>query len=84
MQVELKLFMKFKDYTPETGANGKAKIEIPDGSTFEDLLVFLNMPVEMDKIIVINGISHKQGSKVNMQQLNDRDVVAIFPPIAGG
>lgn len=84
MQVELKLFMKFKDYTPEAGTNGKAKIEIPDGSTFEDLLIILKMPVEMDKIIVINGISHKQGRKVNIQQLKDKDIVAIFPPIAGG
>jgi molybdopterin converting factor small subunit len=84
MQVKLKLFMKFKDYTPETGTNGKAELEIPEGSTFEDLLTVLNMPVNMDKIIVINGISHKQGSKVNVQQLKDRDVVAIFPPIAGG
>ena len=84
MRISLKLFMKFKEYTPECGQNGKATIEIPDGSTFRDLLGILNMPEETDKIIVINGISHKQGSKVSSIELKDGDIVAIFPPIAGG
>jgi molybdopterin converting factor small subunit len=84
MQIELKLFMRFKDYLPKGGTNGIAQHEIKDGSTFEDLLFDIEMPVEEDKIIVINGISHKQGEEINALQLKNNDTVAIFPPIAGG
>jgi molybdopterin converting factor small subunit len=84
VQIKLKMFMKFKEYLPDGGSNGKADLSLPEGATFEDLLNFLNMPVSDDKIIVINGISHKQGNRVSALQLKEGDVVAVFPPIAGG
>ena len=84
MQIELKLFMRFKEYLPEGGVNGIAQHEIKDGSTFKDLLNDIGMPVEEDKIIVINGISHKQGEEANDLLIKNNDTVAIFPPIAGG
>jgi molybdopterin converting factor small subunit len=84
MQIKLKLFMRFKEYLPESGTNGIAQHEIAEGATFIDLLQDIRMPVEEDKIIVINGISHKQGEEANALQLKNNDTVAIFPPIAGG
>ena len=84
MQIELKLFMRFKEFLPEGGENGIAQYEIKDGSTFKDLLNDIGMPIEEDKIIVINGISHKQGEEANALLLKENDTVAIFPPIAGG
>jgi len=84
MEIELKLFMKFKGYLPVGTADGKALITLDSGSTFEELLHKIGMPVNEDKIIVINGISHKQGNKVNALQLEEGDTVAVFPPIAGG
>jgi len=82
--IELKLFMFFKKYLPREALDGRAQYEISEGATFKDLLKALGMPPEEDKIIVINGISHKQSDKVNDMVLQEGDVVAIFPPIAGG
>ncbi len=84
MEIELKMFMRFKRYLPEGAVDGKARINVADGSTFGDLLNTLGMPVEEDKIIVINGISYKQGAQINAHTLQPGDTVAIFPPIAGG
>lgn len=84
MQIELKLFMRFRDYLPEGAVDGKTRMTLKPGTTFEELLADIGMSVPEDKIIVINGISYKQGSTVNRLKLNDGDVVAIFPPIAGG
>ena len=84
MEIELKMFMKFKRYLPEGTADGKAMITLAEGSTFVDLLSEIGMPVSEDKIIIVNGISHKQSGKVNALQLKEGDTVAIFPPIAGG
>jgi len=84
MEIELKLFMMFITYGPADQVDGRSKLRLEPGARFIDVLRKINMPVEEDKIIVINGISHKQGEEVNALELNDGDVVAIFPPIAGG
>jgi len=76
--------MRFRNYLPEGSSDGKVKMSIPEGTTFKSLLHIIDMPVEEDKIIVINGISHKQGHTINDLQLKEDDTVAIFPPIAGG
>ena len=84
MKIELKMFMKFKEYLPENSENGRTFLGVKDGSTFEDLMQLLGMPAEEDKIIVINGLSFKPSSALNSRKLDEGDTVALFPPIAGG
>lgn len=84
MEIELKLFMMFKKYGPPDQIDGRSRMQVAPGTHFVDVLKKIGMPVEEDKIIVINGISHKQGDAVNSIELKDGDIVAIFPPIAGG
>jgi len=84
MEIELKLFMMFKKYGPPEQKDGRSRMQIESGTRFIDILNAINMPIEEDKIIVINGISHKQCDEVNELEIKDGDIVAIFPPIAGG
>ena len=84
MEIELKLFMMFKKYGPPDQVDGRSRMTIQPGTRFIDILNTINMPIEEDKIIVINGISHKQCDAVNALEIKDGDIVAIFPPIAGG
>jgi molybdopterin converting factor small subunit len=84
MEIELKLFMFFKKFGPPDQVDGRSRMQIEPGTRFIDILNTINMPVEEDKIIVINGISHKQCDEVNELEIKDGDTVAIFPPIAGG
>ena len=82
--VQVKLFMSLKKYLPENAQEGRTFVTLEEGATLKDLMMRLGMPLEEDKIIVINGISHKQSDKTNAIALQDGDVVAMFPPIAGG
>jgi sulfur carrier protein len=51
-----------------------------DGQTrIQDILLRLNIPDEIPKIILVNGIHGKKD-----QILKDGDVVSVFPPVAGG
>ena len=84
MNVEVRMFMDFKKYLPSDSINGKAEICLKEGSTLEDLLKTLGIPVNQPKIIVINGISQGVSTKVGEQVLKEEDVVSIFPPVAGG
>jgi len=84
MEIELKLFMMFKKYGPPDQVDGRSRMQVKTGTRFIDILNTINMPIEEDKIIVINGISHKQCDEVNALEIKNGDIVAIFPPIAGG
>lgn len=85
MNIEVRMFMKFKAYLPSNSEGGKAMLSLEEGSTFSDLLNSLAIPVDEPKLVIINGISRGISSdKVKTEKLSDGDVVAIFPPAGGG
>ena len=77
MKVEIKLFAGFREYTPNT--RDRRYTDVPDGSTVGDIINSLGIPEEKKKIIFINGV-HGTVDSV----LQEKDRLAIFPPVAGG
>jgi molybdopterin converting factor small subunit len=55
------------------------EINVPPGSTLNDLLDCLSLPAEQVKIFFVNGIHQELD-----YQLQPGDQVGLFPPIAGG
>ena len=74
MVVEVKLFATFRE-----GRFNEKELELPEESSIGDLLKYLKIPEKNAKIIIVNGLSVPVEHK-----LRNKDVVAIFPPIAGG
>ena len=74
MVVEVKLFATFRE-----GRFNEKELELPEESSIGDLLKYLKIPEKDAKIIILNGLSVAVEHK-----LRNKDVVAIFPPIAGG
>jgi molybdopterin converting factor small subunit len=80
MRIEVRLFSTLTQYLPP-GATGKsAVLEVAEGSTVADLIRQLGIAPEMAHLTLVNGI-HQRDKNV---PLRDADVVAIFPPVAGG
>ncbi len=76
MKIELHLYATLRQYEPE-GHQGV--LEIEDGTTVEDLLVTMGVPLEQAKLVYVNG------RRVNLDYtFKDGDRVGIFPPVAGG
>ncbi|MEW6443735.1 MAG: MoaD/ThiS family protein [bacterium] len=84
MNIEVRVFMKFRDYLPPTASDGKVMMSLREGSTFADLLSELGIPLAEPKLVVVNGISQGVSDTVNELKLNDGDIVAVFPPAGGG
>lgn len=84
MNIELKLFMQFKNYLPSDSQDDKAIISLKEGATVDDLLKTIGIPNDEPKLLVINGVSQGTTTDSNTQVLKDRDVVSIFPPVGGG
>ncbi len=74
MVVEVKLFATFRE-----GRFNERELELPEESSLRDLLKYLKIPEKDAKILIVNGLAVSVEHK-----LSHLDVVAIFPPIAGG
>jgi molybdopterin converting factor small subunit len=79
MKVEVKLFASFRDYLPEGSDRFCCKLTLNDSERVSDVLRKLGVPRDQPKIILINGVHGKEDDR-----LKDRDVLSVFPPVAGG
>ncbi|MBS3918910.1 MAG: MoaD/ThiS family protein [Deltaproteobacteria bacterium] len=79
MEIEVKLFATLRDYLPKGSGRFSCKMEIDEQMKVQEILTKLNIPEEMPKIILINGVHGKKE-----QVLKEGDVLSIFPPVAGG
>jgi sulfur carrier protein ThiS len=79
MNIEVELFYDFVKHLPHGSKNRKCSLTLREGSTIQELLDILGLPPKIPKIILVNGVRPQDG-----RRLQGNDVVAIFPPIAGG
>ena len=84
MNIEVKMFMTFKQYLPAGSADGKTMLSLRDGATFTELMDSLGIPHDKPKLVIINGISKGITDAAYDERLNDGDIVSIFPPALGG
>lgn len=77
-KVELRLFGHLREYLSIQGQPG-VQMEMPDGSSIQDLIEKLGIPPSDPKIVLVNGLHAPKE-----QLLQEGDRVSIFPPIAGG
>jgi molybdopterin converting factor small subunit len=74
--ITIKLFSDLRKYGPATST-----ISVPEKSNIKYLLDKYHIPKEKKNLmILVNGLPHHKVDYV----LNNEDIVAIFPPTAGG
>ena len=78
MRIEVCLFANLADCLPRESA-GVAALDVPAGTTVEDLVRRLAIPDALPRLIVVNGHDPAPG-----QVLAAGDTVSILPPLVGG
>ncbi len=79
MRVEVRLFATFSAYLPPGSTADAAMIEVPEGATVADVATGLGIPPTLSRVTLVNG--EDTGPD---RRLAADDVVALFPPLAGG
>jgi molybdopterin converting factor small subunit len=79
VQIEVQLFATLARFLPGGARDGTAALDVPDGSTLGDVLRRLAIPSELATVALVNGQEAEAGHR-----LEAGDVVAVFPPLAGG
>lgn len=75
ISVTIKLFADLTKFGPV-----KAKINLEEGSSINTILERYRIPKEKKIIILINRKPHYNHNS----KLKNGDIIAIFPPLAGG
>ncbi len=79
MRIEVKLFATLASYLPSGSDEGTAMVEVPTGSTVNDVAAHLGIPSGLQRIALVNG--HDADPD---RRLKAGDIVTLFPPLAGG
>ena len=79
MRVQVQLFATLAAFLPPDSRDGAAMLDVPDRSTVHDLIERLGLPAEFERVMLVNG-----GDETPDRTLHPGDVVAVFPPLAGG
>ena len=84
MRITLKLFATLTDYLP-AGArrDNQTPLEANDGATLNALIATLNLPAKLVHLVLVNGVYIAPAERAT-HTLREGDVLAIWPPIAGG
>ncbi|MFQ5619496.1 MAG: MoaD/ThiS family protein [Rhodospirillales bacterium] len=83
MKVTVKLFALLGRYLPPGAADNQAALEVADGATPATVIDSLNLPREYCHLVLVNGY-YVEPSQRESLALEDNDVLAIWPPVAGG
>jgi sulfur carrier protein ThiS len=83
MKIRFKLFATLGSYLPAGAVQNQVELDVPAGTTPADLAGQFNLPPKLTHLVLVNGVYIQPESR-NTHQLAEGDVVAIWPPIAGG
>lgn len=83
MHITLKLFALLTDYLPPGSEHNSVSLELPDNVRIGQLIEQLCLPRELVHLVMLNGVYVAPQQRFE-QSLRDNDVLAIWPPVAGG
>ena len=84
MKITFKLYATLTDYLPAHARIGNVvDLDVPEGATIEQVTEPFNLPRKLVHLVLVNGhyIAPEQRAG---HRLSECDVLAIWPPIAGG
>jgi sulfur carrier protein ThiS len=84
MQITFKLYASLGDYLPADRRRGnELPLEVPEGATIDQVIAPFNLPSKLVHLVLVNGHYVPPAERAT-RPLQAGDVLAIWPPVAGG
>ena len=83
MKITFKLFANLTDYLPAERKYNAIELAVAPATTIADLVARFNLPAKQVHLVLVNGV-YIEPAERSTHGLQDGDVLAIWPPVAGG
>jgi sulfur carrier protein ThiS len=84
MRITFKLYATLTDYLPpEVRTSNQLPMEVAEGATVAEVAAGFNLPAKLVHLVLVNGHYIAPEDRAT-RALVEGDVLAIWPPIAGG
>ncbi len=84
MQITFKLYASLTEYLPvDVRRNNRMTLDVAEGATIAEVIAPFSLPMNLVHLVLINGVFIPPAERAT-RALVGGDVLAIWPPIAGG
>ena len=83
MRITFKLYAGLGEYLPAGSYDNATAAEIEPGTSAHELIHRFNGPPERAHLVLLNGV-YLNASERDSRALREGDVLAVWPPVAGG
>lgn len=84
MKIAFKLYATLTDYLPpEARSSNRVELDVPPGATIADVIAPYGLPMKLVHLVLVNGVYIAPERRAT-HTFVEGDVLAIWPPIAGG
>lgn len=84
MKITFKLFASLTDYLPANARqSNRIELEVAPDATISQIIGPFGLPEKMVHLVLVNGHYVETADRLS-RTLSEGDVLAIWPPIAGG
>lgn len=84
MKISFKLYATLGDYLPpEARSSNRVELDVAPEATIADVIAPYGLPMKLVHLVLVNG-HYVPPEQRPTRTLQDGDVLAIWPPIAGG
>lgn len=84
MRITFKLYASLTEYLPADARTGnRVPLDVADGTTIAQVIEPFGLPQKLVHLVLVNGVYVEPAERLT-RVLNEGDVLAIWPPIAGG
>jgi thiamine biosynthesis protein ThiS len=83
MKIRLKLFATLTDFLPDPTGPNELEIDVGEKATVADVIAHYGLPQKRVHLVLVNGLFVPPEARAG-HGLKENDVLAIWPPIAGG
>lgn len=84
MQITFKLYASLGEYLPADRRQGnQITLEVAPGASIVDVIAPFQLPAKLVHLVLVNGVFVPPQERAT-RSLAEGDVLAIWPPVAGG
>lgn len=83
MRVTVKLYATLGDYLPAGSKGNRVDVELAEGATLAEVLQPFGLPPKLTHLALVNGVFVPPEARA-VTAMQEGDVLAVWPPIAGG